>query len=162
MTTQNSGIYTQLYHTAFGNVIISSDGESVTEVQIRETIPEQKIFSPCRVTDRAAVQLGEYFAGQRKVFDLPLNPKGTDFSRLVWSKLRSIPYGETRSYKQIAAEAGNAKACRAVGMANNKNPIMVIVPCHRVIGSDGSLVGYAGGTDLKKRLLELEERWRNK
>lgn len=102
-------------------------------------------------------QLREYFAGRRRDFDLPLAPRGTQFQLLVWRALRAIPYGETRSYGQIAAAAGNPRACRAVGLANNRNPIAIIVPCHRVIGADGSLTGYAAGLDIKARLLALEK-----
>lgn len=101
-------------------------------------------------------QLREYFAGARREFDLPLAPKGTEFQRLVWNALRTIPYGECRSYGAIAAQLGRPKACRAVGMANHRNPIAVIVPCHRVVGADGSLTGYAGGLDKKRFLLTLE------
>lgn len=103
-------------------------------------------------------QLKEYFDGVRREFDLPLAPRGTDFQRRVWEALREIPYGETRSYKEIALRTGNGKACRAVGMANNRNPLGIVIPCHRVVGSDGRLVGYAGGLDRKRRLLELERR----
>ena len=107
---------------------------------------------------KSAAQLAEYFAGKRKKFDLPLAPSGTEFQRSVWSALQTIPFGETRSYGDIAAQIGNPKACRAVGMANNRNPIAVIIPCHRVIGSDGSLTGYGGGLDVKQYLLGLEKR----
>lgn len=101
-------------------------------------------------------QLREYFNGERKEFQLPLAPEGTAFQQKVWKALQTIPYGETRSYKEIAAQTGNEKACRAVGMANHRNPIGIMIPCHRVIGSGGKLVGYAGGLDKKKFLLELE------
>lgn len=101
-------------------------------------------------------QLMEYLAGARSAFDLPLRLQGTDFQRQVWEALRSIPYGETRSYGQLAAALGRPRACRAVGMANHNNPIPILVPCHRVVGANGSLTGYAGGLDLKQRLLELE------
>jgi methylated-DNA-[protein]-cysteine S-methyltransferase len=101
-------------------------------------------------------QLDEYFAGDRDSFDLPLEPEGTEFQRAVWNALAEIPYGETRSYGQIAASVGRPKAARAVGMANNRNPIAVIVPCHRVIGAGGALVGYAGGLDRKTWLLDHE------
>lgn len=101
-------------------------------------------------------QLMEYLAGARSAFDLPLRLQGTDFQRQVWEALRSIPYGETRSYGQLAAALGRPGACRAVGMANHNNPIPILVPCHRVVGANGSLTGYAGGLDLKQRLLELE------
>lgn len=109
---------------------------------------------------KAADQLAEYFAGRRKEFDLPLNPEGTDFQRKIWNALQKIPFGETRSYKQLAEMAGSGKACRAVGGANNKNPLPVFIPCHRVIGADGSLVGYGGGLKIKQFLLELEKKCR--
>ena len=105
---------------------------------------------------KAKTELTEYFAGQRKSFDLPLEPKGTAFQQSVWRALCEIPYGETVSYGQIAERIGNKKACRAVGMANNRNPIAIIIPCHRVIGAGGKLTGYAGGLDKKEFLLELE------
>jgi len=105
---------------------------------------------------RAAKQLDEYFCGRRKLFDLPLSFHGTDFQVKVWSELQNIPYGETRSYGEIAAMAGNSKASRAVGIANNRNPVVIVVPCHRVIGADGNLTGFAGGLEVKKKLLELE------
>lgn len=104
----------------------------------------------------AVRQLHAYLAGRLHTFHLPLAPHGTPFQQNVWAALCTIPYGETRSYKQVAEMLGNPKACRAVGMANNRNPIAVIIPCHRVIGARGTLVGYGGGLLLKKRLLELE------
>lgn len=105
---------------------------------------------------KAKCQLEEYFLGKRKKFDLPLDPQGTDFMKRDWDALLKVPYGETRSYKDIAVALGNPKACRAVGLANNRNPIAIVIPCHRIIGADGKLVGYAGGLHLKKYLLELE------
>jgi len=107
----------------------------------------------------AAAQLAEYFAGKRAKFDLPLAPAGTEFQRSVWRALQTIPYGKTRSYGEIAAQIGNPKAFRAVGLANNRNPIVIIIPCHRVIGHDGSLVGFGGGLDVKQYLLDLENRY---
>lgn len=101
-------------------------------------------------------QLQEYFDGKRKEFNLPILLRGTKFQKKVWQELCTIPYGETRSYKELAELVGNPKAVRAVDGANNKNPIMIIVPCHRVIGADGSLVGFGGGLEVKKFLLELE------
>ena len=106
---------------------------------------------------KAVCQLEEYFDGKRKVFDLPLAFHGTAFKKKVWETLVSIPYGETRSYGEIAAMINNPKASRAVGRANNTNQIVIIVPCHRVIGHDGKLVGYAGGLELKQSLLALEK-----
>lgn len=101
-------------------------------------------------------QLLEYLAGVRREFDLPLAPKGTEFYRSVWRALEEIPYGETRSYRDIAQAVGRPKAVRAVGQANHNNPIPIIIPCHRVVGANGSLTGYGGGLDLKERLLRLE------
>jgi O-6-methylguanine DNA methyltransferase len=103
-----------------------------------------------------ARQLEEYFAGRRRRFDLPLDVRGTEFQRRCWQELLKIPYGETRSYADIASAIGNPPAVRAVGLANGQNPIAIVVPCHRVIGSDGSLTGYGGGLEVKRRLLELE------
>lgn len=102
-------------------------------------------------------QLEEYFLGQRQQFDLPLDFQGTAFQQQVWQALLTIPFGETRSYKEIAIQLGNEKAVRAVGAANGKNPISIIAPCHRVIGSGGALVGFAGGLDKKQILLSLEK-----
>lgn len=105
---------------------------------------------------RAAEQIGEYFAGGRQSFDLPLDPRGTPFQMDVWQALREIPCGEMRSYAEIARAIGRPSACRAVGMANHRNPIPIVIPCHRVVGSDGSLVGYGGGLRIKRLLLALE------
>ena len=105
-----------------------------------------------------ARQLEAYFSGKLKSFDLKLAPEGTDFQKSVWNALCEIPYGKTRTYKEIAVSIGKPKAYRAVGLANNRNPIAIIIPCHRVIGSDGRLTGYASGLDVKEFLLELEEK----
>ncbi|ERJ93053.1 methylated-DNA--[protein]-cysteine S-methyltransferase [Treponema lecithinolyticum] len=110
----------------------------------------------CAVSDNAFKQINEYFEGKRKTFDFLIKAEGTDFQKKVWRALCDIPYGETRTYKEIAQAVGSPKACRAVGMANNRNPISFAVPCHRVIGADGSLVGYGGGLDLKHTLLQME------
>jgi methylated-DNA-[protein]-cysteine S-methyltransferase len=106
-----------------------------------------------------ANQLKDYFAGKLRVFRIPLDMQGTDFQKSVWRELGAIPYGETRSYAQIAEAVGRPKAVRAVGAANGGNPVAIVVPCHRVIGSSGKLTGYGGGLPLKKRLLELEGAW---
>lgn len=108
------------------------------------------------VLDEAGQQLGEYFAGQREAFDLPLDFKGTDFQKSVWAALLTIPFGETRSYADIAGQIGKPSACRAVGAANGRNPISIIAPCHRVVGANGALTGFAGGLDAKRYLLGLE------
>ena len=107
----------------------------------------------------AANELRAYFAGKLRIFHVPLDIEGTDFQKSVWTQLGKIPYGETRSYAQIAKAIGRPKAVRAVGAANGSNPVAIVVPCHRVIGSSGKLTGYGGGLPLKKRLLELEGAW---
>lgn len=117
----------------------------------REWVRDEKPF------EEAMRQLRAYFRGELKEFDLALEMQGTEFQKSVWDELRKIPYGETRSYGQVAEFIGNPKAMRAVGAANGQNPIAIIVPCHRVIGSSGSLTGFGGGMDCKKRLLELEK-----
>jgi methylated-DNA-[protein]-cysteine S-methyltransferase len=109
-----------------------------------------------RLLREARRQLAEYFAGRRRSFDLPLAPEGTGFQREVWHALATIPYGETVSYAQLAARIGRPKAMRAVGAANGRNPLPIVLPCHRVIGADGSLTGFGGGLDTKRFLLELE------
>lgn len=106
---------------------------------------------------KTAKQLNEYFAGKRQIFDLPLDFSGTEFQQKVWQALLTIPFGETRSYKQIAEQIGNVKAVRAVGAANGKNPISIIAPCHRVVGTNGKLVGFAGGLENKDILLKIEK-----
>ncbi len=108
------------------------------------------------VLRETARQLGAYFARERTSFDLPLDPVGTAFQQSVWAALRTIPYGETRSYAAIARDIGRPSACRAVGAANGRNPISIVVPCHRVVGTGGALTGFAGGLAAKRRLLELE------
>lgn len=109
------------------------------------------------VLRRAARQLEAYFAGKRTTFDVPLAPRGTEFQRSVWAQLSRIPFGETRTYGDLARQLGNPNAMRAVGAANGANPIAIIVPCHRVIGADGSLTGFGGGVERKRYLLELEQ-----
>lgn len=108
--------------------------------------------------DDACRQLSEYFLKKRRSFELPLDIRGSQFQLRVWSALERIPYGETRSYGEIAENIGNPKAARAVGLANNRNPILIIIPCHRVVGKDAKLVGYAGGIERKEYLLELESK----
>jgi methylated-DNA-[protein]-cysteine S-methyltransferase len=145
-----------VFQTKIGLVAIEDNGSEITDVNV---ISDDQNFemNETSLLKNAAQQLYEYLEGKRNSFDLPLNPKGTEFQKKVWAALCDIPYGETRSYKQIAECVGNSKACRAVGMANNKNPIMIFIPCHRVVGSDGSLTGYAGGLDMKEKLLLLEK-----
>lgn len=117
--------------------------------------------SPSPPAVQAATQLREYFLGRRAVFDLPLRLSGTHFQKSVWNVLRQIPYGEVRTYSQIAAAIDKPKAARAVGQAANRNPLWILIPCHRVIGKDGSLTGYAGGLTMKQVLLALEQNRKN-
>ncbi|MFA9422428.1 MAG: methylated-DNA--[protein]-cysteine S-methyltransferase [Sedimentibacter sp.] len=147
-----------VYNTRIGRIAIADNGIEITNIDIADNLNYENMdLCETKLIAMAAKQLNEYLDGVRKEFDLPLNPTGTDFQKKVWSALCNIPYGETRSYKQIAEVLGNSKASRAVGMSNNKNPIMIFIPCHRVIGADGSLVGYAGGLDMKEKLLALEK-----
>ncbi|MGN5765380.1 methylated-DNA--[protein]-cysteine S-methyltransferase [Acinetobacter calcoaceticus] len=134
-------------------VAVMWDNEDHKRVRLAELIEDRQ--HP--MLHKVKQQLEEYFTGQRQQFDLPLDFQGTAFQQQVWQALLSIPYGETRSYKEIAVQIGNEKAVRAVGAANGKNPISIIAPCHRVIGSSGALVGFAGGLDKKQILLSLEQ-----
>ncbi|MCH7338000.1 methylated-DNA--[protein]-cysteine S-methyltransferase [Acinetobacter higginsii] len=134
-------------------VAVMWDNEDHKRVRLSELIEDRQ--HP--MLHRVKQQLEQYFAGQRQQFDLPLDFQGTAFQQQVWQALLTIPYGETRSYKDIAIQLGNEKAVRAVGAANGKNPISIIAPCHRVIGSSGALVGFAGGLDKKQILLSLEQ-----
>lgn len=144
------------YETPLGLIRIGYRDKKILSLS-RVAAPGAPNF-PSPVSDLAAAELAEYFEGKRKIFDLPLEPMGTPFQMAVWDALRQIPYGETRSYGDIAIAIGKPKAARAVGMACNRNPIWVIIPCHRVIGSNRNLTGYAGGLDMKQALLELEQR----
>lgn len=143
------------YETPIGRVCIEENGSAITGLYFDSERSGEEKETP--LLKEAYRQLTEYFQKKRKSFDLPLMPKGTDFQKKVWEALRAIPYGETRSYGEIARQIGNEKACRAVGGANNKNPIMIFIPCHRVIGADGSLTGFGGGLPAKKYMLELEK-----
>lgn len=131
---------------------------SVLAAHDQFTIPNPAGYAqiPTPVLAEAAAELDAYLSGRLKHFTVPLNPRGTPFMRRVWDELRLIPYGATVNYKDVAARAGNPKAARAAGLANNRNPIPIFIPCHRVVGADGRLTGYRGGLDLKRRLLELE------
>lgn len=112
------------------------------------------------ILQTAKKQLEEYFLGKRQNFDINLQPQGTTFQQKVWQALQKIPYGETASYKDVAISINHSKAYRAIGLANNKNPIAIFIPCHRVIGCNGKLVGYAGGLDIKQKLLNLEKQYK--
>lgn len=141
------------YNTVIGKIYIAEENNEITNISFKKVAADEK---ETPLIKKAFKELEEYFEKKRKTFDLPIAPKGTIFQRKVWDELLKIPYGETVTYKYIARKIGNEKACRAVGMANNKNPIAIIIPCHRVIGINGNLTGYAGGINLKKKLIELE------
>ena len=134
-------------------VAVLWENENPKRVRLAELIEDQQ--HPILL--KTQKQLNEYFAGQRQIFDLPLDFEGTEFQQKVWQALLSIPFGETRSYKDIAEQIGNVKAVRAVGAANGKNPISIIAPCHRVVGANGKLVGFAGGLENKDILLKIEQ-----
>lgn len=142
--------------TPGGKLHILEDGTGICEVGFAEFSDENVIWEETPLLKEAVKQLGEYFRRERRGFDLPLSTHGTEFQERCWAALREIPYGETKTYGQLAAAVGNPRACRAVGMANHNNPLAVITPCHRVIGADGSLTGYAGGVDKKEMLLRIE------
>lgn len=147
------------YDSPVGILRIVTEDDALVELSLDSYDPP--VTGECTsegtpLNEETARQLDEYFAGNRRTFDLPLRPKGTDFQKKDWKALCGIPYGTTCTYKDIAEAIGCPKGFRAVGLANNKNPIMIVIPCHRVIGSDGSLTGYAGGVHIKQYLLELE------
>ena len=142
------------YNTKLGKIYISADEKNILEISFNK--PNYRT-QETPLIKRAFSELEEYFNGQRKTFDLPLKLEGTEFQKKVWLQLMNIPYGKTTTYKDIATEIGNTNASRAVGNANNKNPIAIIIPCHRVIGSNNKLTGYAGGLDKKEKLLNLEK-----
>lgn len=141
--------------TPIGTLRIAESEKGILSLRFedpRATPPEASgmyLYDACR-------QLSEYLLKKRRSFELPLDLRGSDFQKRVWSELQRIPYGETRSYGEVAESIGNPKAARAVGLANNRNPILIIIPCHRVVGKDKKLVGYAGGIERKEYLLELE------
>ncbi len=143
----------KLVATETALVAVLWENENPNRVRLAELI--ENVQHPILLETQK--QLNEYFEGQRQVFDLPLDFEGTEFQQKVWQALLTIPFGETRSYKQIAEQIGNVKAVRAVGAANGKNPISIIAPCHRVVGANGKLVGFAGGLENKDVLLQLEQ-----
>lgn len=150
-------IYVHTLLSPVGEVGIAVDEERrVVRITFGELVRGEEMVEDFGRCSDVVRQLREYFAGERKTFDVEVNPDGTDFQKQVWSALTAIPYGQTVSYRELAERIGNLKAIRAVGRANGANPIPIIVPCHRVIGSDGSLTGFAGGMRAKALLLQLE------
>lgn len=145
-----------IYESPIGSILIEEANNAITKIQLVKKVINSICYSSS-LEKKTAKQLREYFEGKRKEFDIPLSLKGTEFQKNVWEALNQIPYGQTRSYKEIAATIGNERASRAIGMANNKNPCLIVIPCHRVIGSNKALVGYALGLDIKEKLLNLEK-----
>lgn len=146
------------YQTGIGEIGIAENGKAVTNLYFQgEQIPRDAVIFETEILKEAGRQLRDYFSGKLRNFTLPLAPAGTEFMLRVWESLLVIPYGETRSYQEIAQSVGNKKASRAVGLANNRNPIPIFIPCHRVIGANGKLIGYGGGLEIKAQLLELEK-----
>lgn len=143
------------YETAFGWITIGYEEDTVVSVRFGTT----QAHRPAPVSDLAAAQLQAYFEGKRSRFSFPLRIQGTQFQKAVWAELSRIPYGQTRTYGQIAAAIGKPNASRAVGMACNNNPLWIVIPCHRVIGKNETLTGYAGGLELKQKLLDLEREY---
>ena len=153
-------MYYDYLKTPIGSLLLAGTGDALCRVEFerggKPVEPEDDWTEKPTALAEAKGQLSEYFRGERTGFDLRLEPRGTEFQCAVWEALSSIPYGETVSYGELAEEIGRPSAVRAVGAANGRNPIPIILPCHRVIGSDGSLVGFGGGLDTKRFLLDLE------
>jgi methylated-DNA-[protein]-cysteine S-methyltransferase len=153
-------MYFAVLDSPLGSLTLTGDGEALAGLYMHEHL-RAPAPAPDAVRDDAAFaaareQLGEYFAGERRSFDLPLALRGTPFQLEVWAALREIPYAQTTSYGAIARRIGRPAAVRAVGLANGRNPVSIVVPCHRVIGASGALIGYGGGLERKRRLLALE------
>lgn len=164
-TNQQLNVYYTSLDSPIGKLVLESDGFAIISIHIEgfgepmHDLPENSaglLLPVC--LESCKIQLREYFQGTREQFDLPLAPKGTPFQKRVWSELQRIPFGQTISYLELARRLGDPKVIRASGSANGKNPIAIIIPCHRVIGSNGSLVGYAGGLENKKWLLDFEQK----
>jgi len=167
-------LHTTNMHSAIGPLFLAASANGLVALEFDARLPGQQSIRPnprhlrkekgkgfefeesARLMQAYVRELEEYFAGKRRKFTFPLDLRGTDFQLACWRALLAIPYGETRTYADIARAVGKANAFRAVGMANNRNPIAIVVPCHRVIASDGTLCGYGGGLDVKRKLLELE------
>jgi len=147
-----------------GKLKLVASANALVAVLWEQERPERVKLEPMKVTPQQPIlveterQLSQYFSGIRTEFDLPIEPNGSNFQKKVWQALRGIPFGETRSYLDLAEAVGSPNACRAVGAANGKNPLAIVVPCHRVVGANGALTGFAGGLEAKAKLLALEAR----
>lgn len=157
MRKSEISIFNGLFQSPLGLLTITSDGISITSILFPSSKTDALIENQNKIILDCIAQLNEYFQGTRKIFDLPLNPSGTEFQRKVWGKVYEIPFGQTTTYGEIANALGDSKLSRAVGLANGANPIPIIIPCHRVIGGNGTLTGYAGGLDRKRWLLNHED-----
>lgn len=145
-----------LFETALGLMGLAEEDGAVSRLYLPGTPTPRIMTHETPLLAEGRRQLEEYLSGNRKDFELPLKPQGTEFQQRVWKALQAIPYGEVRTYGQIAAAVGRPKASRAVGMANHDNPIPILIPCHRVVGANRTLTGYAGGLDMKRKLLSIE------
>lgn len=152
----NDAVGITYYQSPLGTILLKADSQGITAVSFQDTKPAFIAYSNSSLLQNAVEQLDEYFKGYRKNFDLPLAPAGTDFQQSVWKELLQLSFGATITYLQLAKRLGNVKSIRAAASANGKNPLAIIIPCHRVIGADGKLTGYAGGLYRKKWLLEHE------
>lgn len=149
-----------LIDTPLGRMLAVADDKSLRSLDFVDEVPEGLSFAGTPLLERCKKEIQAYFAGDLQKFTVPVDPKGTPFQQRVWQALLAIPYGETRSYKEIAVAIGQPKATRAIGGANHNNPISLIIPCHRVIGANGQLTGYGGGLHRKEALLALEKEHR--
>ena len=145
------------YQTSAGNLYIISDAEAITAILYASPAGQCLKMQSTALTDIAARQIQEYLRGARTRFDLPLKPAGTAFQQELWAQIMNIPYGETRNYRELAISAGNVRAVRAVAQVVNRNPIALVIPCHRVLGCNGKLINYPGGLKIKEQLLLLEK-----
>ncbi len=155
------GMYVESNMAALGRLYLAAEDGCIVRVSCGEAGAADVLCAEAEaeaaLLRRAAGELAEYFAGERRSFTVPVRSEGTDFQRGVWKALCRIPYGETRTYGEIARQVGSPRGARAVGMACNRNPVMLLIPCHRVVGSNGKLVGFAGGIAMKEALLQLEQ-----
>ena len=148
-----------MFDTPIGYMGLGAENNALVRVYLPNTPTPRLMPRKTPLLEQAEQQLQEYFQGHRQTFDLPLAPEGTPFQKHIWATLQTIPYGQTRTYKQLACMVDCPNGFRAVGMANNRNPLPILIPCHRVIGADGSMTGYLGGVELKRILLNLEKKY---
>lgn len=149
-------LFYTIYNSPVGKIFIIDDNGFITHISFYPSVIDNAEPKITHVLQTVCKQLDEYFSHKRTVFDLPIAPHGTQFQQKVWQELLNIPYGQTTSYLKIAEKLYSRKYCRSIGQANNKNPIAIVIPCHRVVGHTGNLIGYAGGLHIKQYLLNLE------